>query len=451
MKRIAIFVAAALCISGAGADSLDEARALMDAGRYGEARVMLDNLLSSAKASSAGQLNYLAGECALQLQTPDVALAYFNKAAQRGVADACLELGRLAMENYDFDTAREQYVRYVSLREKAGKDTGAGALGIARADLAGDMLDRVEKLVVVDCITTSRDKFLEAIALAPEAGSFAGDSSLPIFESADRRMRYSTVNTPEGPRIAEQTLLLDGTYDEPQTILDPAYDAAAPFMMPDGCTFYFASARPGGIGGLDIYRANRDSETGEFLGAVNMGMPYNSPADDLMLAIDEYTGAGWLVTNRGHEHDGMVSIYVFVPSEVRNNYDAGTEDIISLARIDNIEVTQDGEADYSALLDAIDGLSVPASAKKEATLSFTMPDGRVITSFRDPETREAVSLYLSAEQALARDEASLRERRSRYAASPTQSLAAEIIAAEQAIEELRRTTRLQKQKILERL
>lgn len=90
----------------------------------------------------------------------------------------------------------------------------------------------------------------------------------------------------------------DGSWSEPTPLFDEDVDAAFPFMLSDGCTFYFASRSEQGLGGYDIFRSYRDSDTGEFQNPVNMGLPYNSPADDYMLAIDEYTGAGWWATDR---------------------------------------------------------------------------------------------------------------------------------------------------------
>ena len=34
-----------------------------------------------------------------------------------------------------------------------------------------------------------------------------------------------------------------------------------PLLMTDGVTLYFASDRPGGLGGLDIYRTTYDADT----------------------------------------------------------------------------------------------------------------------------------------------------------------------------------------------
>ncbi len=60
-----------------------------------------------------------------------------------------------------------------------------------------------------------------------------------------------------------------------------------PFFMSDGVTLYYANDGDESIGGYDIF-ISRKGEDG-FLQPQNIGMPYNSPYDDYMLAIDEVT------------------------------------------------------------------------------------------------------------------------------------------------------------------
>ena len=66
------------------------------------------------------------------------------------------------------------------------------------------------------------------------------------------------------------------------------------------------------MGGYDIYTSTYDKETKRFLTPVNIGMPFNSEADDYMFVIDEYSNTGWFARNRNPPAD-TVCIYVFVP------------------------------------------------------------------------------------------------------------------------------------------
>lgn len=42
-------------------------------------------------------------------------------------------------------------------------------------------------------------------------------------------------------------------------------------------------------------------------------MPFNSPANDYMYAIDEFNNIGWFASDR-YQPDNKVCIYVFVPN-----------------------------------------------------------------------------------------------------------------------------------------
>ena len=62
--------------------------------------------------------------------------------------------------------------------------------------------------------------------------------------------------------------------------LNSAANDGCPIQSPDGLSLYFASNRPGGKGGLDIWVARRSSTTAPFGAPENLGEPVNSAADD---------------------------------------------------------------------------------------------------------------------------------------------------------------------------
>ncbi|MFR3186749.1 MAG: hypothetical protein ACLTOV_01045 [Phocaeicola sp.] len=43
-----------------------------------------------------------------------------------------------------------------------------------------------------------------------------------------------------------------------------------------------------------------------------MGMPFNSPYNDYMYALDDFNNLGWFATDR-FQPEGKVCIYVFAP------------------------------------------------------------------------------------------------------------------------------------------
>jgi hypothetical protein len=70
---------------------------------------------------------------------------------------------------------------------------------------------------------------------------------------------------------------IPGTHEAFNT---PALEGC-PFIAPDGRTLYFASNRPGGLGGTDIWIATREGPDAPWGAPVNAGAPVNSPSNEV--------------------------------------------------------------------------------------------------------------------------------------------------------------------------
>jgi hypothetical protein len=68
------------------------------------------------------------------------------------------------------------------------------------------------------------------------------------------------------------------------TNTDPNFNTSAldgcPAPSPKGLEFYMASNRPGGLGGIDIWVARRETTDDPWGEPINVGAPVNSPSDD---------------------------------------------------------------------------------------------------------------------------------------------------------------------------
>ncbi len=217
-------------------------------------------------------------------------------------------------------------------------------------------------------------------------------------------------------QIVSAGILDDGTMEAPRPLgeeLSEGGDADFPFLMADGITLYFANNGENSLGGYDIFLSRRDSD-GSVLQPQNIGMPFNSPYDDYMLAIDETRGVGYWATDR-NQIPGKVTIYTYLPSDTRVNCSPDDPDIADRAFIRSIKATQEPGKDYSAYLKA------PAQsgmAKAESEFSMSMGNGKVYTSlsdFKNPQAREAMEQYLDRRAELVRMEQRLAALRKSYA------------------------------------
>ena len=139
-----------------------------------------------------------------------------------------------------------------------------------------------------------------------------------------------------------------------------------PFLMPDGTTLYFAQKGENSIGGYDIFVTRYDGDTGSFLRAENLGMPFSSTANDYFYAIDEANNLGYFVTDR-RQPAGKVCIYVFIPNTTRKIYASenySEEKMRSLARIDRIA---DSWGDKALRNEALDRFYAARKQQSQAT------------------------------------------------------------------------------------
>ncbi len=100
----------------------------------------------------------------------------------------------------------------------------------------------------------------------------------------------------------------NGTFLEPKPIkaLKSNYREPDAAMSQDGNTIIFASDRPGGIGGLDLYKITKSGED-EWSKPVNLGAQINSPYDDNSPYIHD--DGTLYFASRGHNSMGEYDIF----------------------------------------------------------------------------------------------------------------------------------------------
>ncbi len=102
----------------------------------------------------------------------------------------------------------------------------------------------------------------------------------------------------------------DGAWGTPEPlpgIINSSFEEKSVTISQDERTLYFSSNRPGGFGGLDIYRATKDSK-GQWSNVKNLGPKINSDQDDDAPFID-YDGVTLYFSTKGRKGMGGFDVF----------------------------------------------------------------------------------------------------------------------------------------------
>lgn len=130
--------------------------------------------------------------------------------------------------------------------------------------------------------------------------------------NADARiMVFTKCGSPEGQGSCDifYTERVGNQWKEPQPIREinsPNWDSH-PSLSPDGRTIYFTSARPGGVGKMDIWAAEKDSN-GVWQQPYNLGRGINTPFDEETPFIHA-NGQTLYFASDGHPGFGKVDLF----------------------------------------------------------------------------------------------------------------------------------------------
>ena len=334
-----------------------------------------------------------------------------------------------------------------------------------------NMREMTQQIIIVDSIVTDKNQFLPHLRVSHESGKVMSprqflnksqDDSTSVFVNEMGNKAYFSL---PDDSLRQQLYTIDklgGEWSRPmalQGISDGINEAAYPFMLTDGITFYFAGKGEESIGGYDIFFTRYDSHTSRFLKPENLGMPFNSEANDYMYAIDEYNRIGYFVSDR-HQPEGKVCIYIFVPSDSRKTYDLSAyteQQMRGFADISRIADTWGDGKERQAALARLKHLRATGKDTQTAKTAdsdqlLVISDALTYSSAKDVRSREAAALYeqlVNARKQLSTINKELDSARDDFAkanASDREGLKKEILLAEKEVLQLaERVKTLEKQ------
>jgi outer membrane protein OmpA-like peptidoglycan-associated protein len=150
--------------------------------------------------------------------------------------------------------------------------------------------------------------------------NFGAPVNTPAWESqptmaSDGMTVYFASSRPGGyggMDIWMTTMTAEGEFSIPENLgpeINTPGDDAAPFIHSDGRTLYFASNGRVGMGGYDLYYATRLPD-GTWTQPKNMGYPINSPADEINIFINANGTVAYMASDKDGGYGGL-DLYSF--------------------------------------------------------------------------------------------------------------------------------------------
>ncbi|MCG2650801.1 PD40 domain-containing protein [Alloprevotella tannerae] len=322
------------------------------------------------------------------------------------------------IRTYRFDEAISSLQHQIATAKRQKKTTIQLEQALSRARLGAIMLSATEKVRIIDSLVVDRGsipipqlrkglgKLQAAQTLAVAlglTGKRAGEAAY-INDWGDRAY-FAMADTTENLRLYVANRF-GQKWGQPSPL--PGFTPQErnedyPFMDPDGVTLYFAADGAESLGGYDLFQTRYDADAKAFLKPQNLGMPFNSPANDFLMVIDRANNMGWFVSDRYQPVDKLC-IYSFIPNDNREVYDASTpkNTLRQLAMLMPLQLSQISPEERRQL--AADYAKNKQESKREDKSNvFIINDNTVYYSldeFRHPEARKAAKEWWDASQRL---------------------------------------------------
>ena len=406
-----IFIASSLIV--ASAITKKDAQTLVENHQYEEAIDALRSLMKQSAYAKDGDCNKLLGQSLCLTGRYKEALPHLQTAIRLNRRSGAQWYLAITLQHlYDFEGALEAIESYRPVLKSEMWLAKADSLE-AECQQGLRAMNHIEDVEIIDSLFVYKPSFFSYYKLGPESGRVMSDEQNGLFfenQAADYRILASDGSFFESYKIQE-------AWEEPHPLKGVGSDEfrmITPFMRTDGETLYFACDSTPGIGGLDIYKTRFNSEEGEFYQAERLGMPFNSPFDDYMMAIDETHQVGWWATDRGDDSEHVL-IYLF---KLNDNPEFLDEPDESRARINRIADSWKQEGGYEELLNSM--ANNANQSEETERVEILINDHLVYYSSDQFKNAESQSLYeqsLKTKVAIEENESRLKELRDQYANS----------------------------------
>ncbi len=198
----------------------------------------------------------------------------------------------------------EDHIYFTSSRQASGvyPATGQGYTKLYRARADGIKVD-VQNIQPLPEFRNEDGLNQGAIAISPDGntivyarGNSTSNKDLPDVALFASYFRGASYTQPVWMPVNE----------------DEFYFNSTPAFSPDGDELYFTSNRPGGYGGLDLYKATKLAN-GDFGNPVNMGPEINSPGNEMYPRA--MADGKFFFSSDGHPGFGKLDLFIAEPED----------------------------------------------------------------------------------------------------------------------------------------
>ncbi|MEJ7643567.1 MAG: OmpA family protein [Chryseolinea sp.] len=175
------------------------------------------------------------------------------------------------------------------------------------------------------CERVSGGEFGEPVPMPGVINSSFEEKSVTL--SNDEKTLYFSSNRPGGfggLDIYKATKDTKGSWTNVKNLgpdINTDMDDDGPFIDYDGVTLYFSSKGRKGMGGFDVFKTNLDVKTDKFSEPVNLGYPINTPDDDIYIVFSKDGKRAYYSSVR-EDGLGYQDIYLITIPEGIKNVDA---------------------------------------------------------------------------------------------------------------------------------
>ena len=408
MKHIRLTILLLSVCLGLSAQTLQQGRNYFLQGDYEKAKPIMLKYLK--QKPDAADRNYWYGICCMETGEKDKAVPYLEKAAAKKIFKAYRALGDYYLGQKDYQPAINNYEAFVKgistdkeLHNAALEDSLTRATDSLKVLFR--MLRNTSRVCFIDSFQVSKEQLFENYILGESTGSFypAGsffddDSEGEVFlPEMEQSILYSRPDDYGQFRLFSKFKSFDRWTDEtPIQGLDTDGDLRYPFLLNDGVTIYYAATGSESLGGLDIFVSRYNTATGRYLKPENIGMPFNSEANDYLYVVDEANDLGWFATDRRQPQD-TVCIYVFIPSESYSKFNYEGGDTLAIHRAARLESIADSHTDLREVRAARQRLTLLryelSEKKQQGSFTFIIDDLTTYNELSDFQSSDAARMF----------------------------------------------------------